>query len=78
MKAKPIRASTWIGVVNSTQPRTDGPMTIPATISSITAGTRSRGANPSRSGTAKATTATTNRSDNDTSGVIRPSLRASP
>jgi hypothetical protein len=45
----------------STQPSTDGPTTIPATISSTTAGMRSDGARPSRNGAANAT-ATTMRS----------------
>ena len=42
----------------ATQPRTDGPTTIPATISSTTAGTRKFGARPSRNGAAKATATT--------------------
>src|SRR5262249_32263912 len=60
----------WIGASRSTQPRTDGPTTMPATISSTTAGTRARGASPNSSGIANATAATTNRLDRDTSGVM--------
>ncbi len=40
-------------------------MTIPATISSTTAGSRTRGSSPSRKGAAKATARTIRRSSNE-------------
>ena len=48
-------ASTSIVGSTSTQPSTDGPTMIPATISSTTAGMRRAGARPSTNGAAKAT-----------------------
>src|ERR1700730_1030875 len=56
-KARPRVDSTWIGRSTCTQCST-GPRRMPAAISSTTAGTRSRGARPSRSGARKATAAT--------------------
>src|SRR5205085_12236908 len=55
-----------------THPRTPGPRTTPATISSTGPGTRSHGARPSSKGTPNATSATTNRLTNPTSGMTTP------
>src|SRR4051812_25501361 len=67
--ARPTRARTWTGRSTRTQPRTDGPRTIPATISRTTDGTRSRGAQPSASGTAAATAVMISRLVKETSGT---------
>ena len=57
--ASPIRASTSTGTSTSTHPSPAGPTTMPATISSTTAGTRSDGTSPRRRGAATAMAATT-------------------
>src|SRR3954451_6449814 len=67
--ASPTTASTRRGRSASTHPRTAGPRTMPATISSTGPGTRSHGASPSRSGTPNATRATRKRFRNPTSGM---------
>ena len=48
--ASPMSASTSIVWSISTQPSTDGPITMPATISNTTDGSRTRGNSPSRNG----------------------------
>ena len=63
-KASPIRATTSIDWSTSTRPRTAGPITMPAMISSTTEGRRSRGNRPSANGAAKATATTMSRSPN--------------
>ena len=59
--ASPIRARISTGSSIWTQPRPEGPIAIPATISSTTAGSRSRGASPRANGAANATTTTIRR-----------------
>ena len=68
-KARPISARIWMGRSTVTQPSTDGPTTMPATISSTTAGIRMRGTSPTRSGAATAIAATTSSPPNETSGI---------
>jgi hypothetical protein len=68
--ASPISAMTEIAASSCTTPSTDGPATMPATISSTTDGRRTLGARPSRNGAAKATTATMSRLLSD--GISRP------
>ena len=53
---------TSIAWSTSTIPSSDGPMTMPATISSTTEGSRTRGNRPSTKGAAKATATTMSRS----------------
>jgi hypothetical protein len=59
-------ASTLTGTSTRTQPNPEGPTMIPSTISSTTAGTRSRGARETRSGAANAIAATASRDENET------------
>jgi hypothetical protein len=68
-RASPKSDSTWSGRSTRTQPSTEGPSTIPATISSTTDGNRSLGARPTSSGTAKATAATTTTPANESSAM---------
>src|SRR5215210_5929848 len=64
-KPRPISAMTSIAWSTSTRPRIDGPTTMPATISSTTDGSRTRGKRPRRNGAAKATATTMRRLLND-------------
>jgi hypothetical protein len=64
-KASPIRATTSTASSVSTQPSSAGPITIPATISSTTEGSRSLGKKPSRKGAAKAMVETISRLSKD-------------
>src|SRR4051794_22975115 len=64
-----MSARIWTGRSTRTQPRTEGPRTIPTTISRTTDGTRNRGAQPSASGTAAATAVTISRLVKETSGT---------
>src|SRR4051794_35700662 len=64
-----MSARIWTGRSTRTQPRTEGPRTIPTTISRTTDGTRSLGAQPSASGTAAATAVMISRLVKDTSGT---------
>ncbi len=59
---------TAIVVSASTSPSTDGPATIPATISITTEGRRTRGKSPSTKGAAKAIATTTSRPPKDGTG----------
>src|SRR3954449_5220576 len=59
--AKPRIESTWTAESTSTQPSPEGPTTMPATISSTTAGSRRAGASPRVSGARNATTTTMSR-----------------
>ncbi len=61
-----------IGVSRWTHPRTEGPMTMPATISRTTAGRRRRGRRPRSNGAPNAAAATSVSPVNDTSGISRP------
>ncbi len=70
-KARPRMPSTRTGSSISTQPSTAGPITMPARISSTTAGKRSAGASPSSSGAQKATAATISRFVNSSSMTPR-------
>ena len=54
--ARPIRASTWTGASTCTQPSSEGPSTMPATISSTGEGTRNAGTALTTSGATNATT----------------------
>src|SRR6266511_5451893 len=62
--------------VGSTQSRPEGPIAIPATISSTTAGSTRRGKSPSTKGAPKATAATISKPVNETSGTGPPSGRS--
>jgi hypothetical protein len=53
-----IKARTEIVSSISTQPSTEGPMMMPATISKTTEGSRTRGKSPSRKGAPKPTATT--------------------
>ncbi len=77
--ARPSRARIWMGMSSRAQPSTEGPMTMPATISSTTEGRRSRGASPRSKGAAKAMAPTSIRPVNETSGiVVVPTVRRLP
>ena len=69
-KARPISAITAIDWSTSTMPSTDGPTTMPATISSTTEGSRRLGTSPSTKGAANATATTIKRSPK--CGIRRP------
>src|SRR6266496_2158911 len=73
--ASPSSASTPIGVSNFTQPSTDGPTTMPATMATTSAGIRARGARLTSSGAASAISATTSSPPNDTLVISRSSAR---
>ncbi len=73
-KASPITAMTSTASSTSTMPRSAGPITIPATISSTTDGRRTLGKSPSRNGEANAAATTSSRSVN--SGIRVSSRRA--
>jgi len=67
-----------MGMSMLTQPSTDGPTTMPATIATTSAGIRALGARLTSSGAASAITATISRPPNDTSvisGSSQPALR---
>jgi hypothetical protein len=59
--ASPTRARTATGRSGLAHPRTDGPITIPSTISRTIAGIRRRGKNPSASGATTPAATTINR-----------------
>src|SRR5207302_1894681 len=59
--ARPTRASTSTGASTATHPSSDGPRTMPATISSTGEGTRTTGIARTTSGAANATAETINR-----------------
>src|SRR4051812_30856430 len=67
--ARPTRARTWTGRSTRTQTSTEGPRTIPTTISRTTDGTRCRGAQPRASGTPAATAVMISRLVKETSGT---------
>ena len=69
-KASPNTERIEIGRSTLTQPRTDGPMMMPTTISTTTEGRRRAGERPSRSGARNATMATMSNPTNETSGMI--------
>src|SRR5215469_7352196 len=73
-KASPSTERMEIGRSILTHPRTDGPITIPATISSTIAGKRRAGVSASKSGAAKATTATMSNPENETFGITTSHL----
>src|ERR1044072_688972 len=66
-----MRERTCPGRSTRTQPRADGPRTTPATISSTTEGSRSRGAKPSSHGAAAPTAQRTTRLVRETSGIAK-------
>lgn len=60
-----MNASTLTGTSTCTHPKPEGPTMMPSTISSTTAGIRSRGASETRSGAANAMAATARRDENE-------------
>src|SRR5690242_19258523 len=76
--ASPSRETIWTARSGSTQPSTDGPTTMPSTISRTTAGTRTRGANPSTRGASSATTSTPSRFTKSTAGTAASTGRDGP
>src|SRR3954452_13817938 len=67
--ASPNSARICTGRSTCNQPSTDGPSTIPATISRTTDGMRSQGRNPTSRGAATATAQMMSRLVNETSGM---------
>ena len=70
--ARPMSERIWTGRSTRSQPISEGPSTMPARISTTTAGNRSAGKSPSVKGAAKATAVTSSRSPKETSGNEGP------
>ncbi len=66
---RPRSLTTRTGASRCTQPRTEGPIRIPATTSSTAPGTGSRGTSASSTGTATATRAMISSPSNDRAGI---------